>query len=375
MVRNPNHEMQSPLNHDERSLQQYVLSLKHHLGREIQPLKREIYERRAKPAFKKAHGREPETWREIGDVMLDDPDYQMSIALNTMAQDLMWESVADPIYRNIDNLGEKYRELTESPKKKGSLEIDPNFKVPKGMSEVGVHRQLGSYAFDRGEGDVTAGALYEGGGNIYSMGIGVGTGYAKGEIVQAHLRKEFPEFDPKMILDIGCSAGSSSTPYAMAYPHAEVHAIDVAPGLLRYAHARAESLDVAVHFHQRDAADTKFPDNTFDLVVSHNAMHEMPQKTTENMFKESFRILKPGGIAVHQDLQLRFDRFPLFEQFDFRWDQLHNNEPFLVTYATNDPEEMFRKAGFADDDIFSGLIDQPDGTMKWFVSLAQKPKG
>jgi len=365
--------MLSPPNHDERSLQQYVLSLKHHVGREIQPHKRDIYERRAKPAFEKTHGRAPETWREIGGVMLTDPDYQMSIALNTMAQDLMWESVADPIYRNIDKLGDTYAKLSESPDKKRSLELDPNFDVPKGISNVSIHRQVGTYAYDRGEGDVTAGALYEGGGNIYSMGIGVGTGHSKGEIVQAYLRKQYPDFDPKMILDIGCSAGSSSTPYAMAYPDAEVHAIDVAPGLLRYAHARAESLGAAVHFHQRDGGETKFRDDTFDLVVSHNVMHEMPQKTTENMFKESFRILKPGGIAVHQDLRLRFNDFPLFDQFDFRWDQLNNNEPYLVTYATNDPDDLFRKAGFPEENIWSGLIDQPDGTMKWFVSVAQKP--
>ena len=373
MVRNPTHEMLSPPNHDERSLQQYVLSLKHHVGREIQPHKRDIYERRAKPAFEKAHGRAPETWREIGGVMLTDPDYQMSIALNTMAQDLMWESVADPIYRNIDKLGDIYAKLSESPDKKGSLELDPDFEVPKGISNVSIHRQVGTYAYDRGEGDVTAGALYEGGGNIYSMGIGVGTGYSKGEIVQAYLRKQYPDFDPKMILDIGCSAGSSSTPYAMAYPDAEVHAIDVAPGLLRYAHARAESLGAAVHFHQRDGGETKFRDDTFDLVVSHNVMHEMPQKTTENMFKESFRILKPGGIAVHQDLRLRFNDFPLFDQFDFRWDQLNNNEPYLVTYATNDPDDLFRKAGFSEENVWSGLVDQPDGTMKWFLSVAQKP--
>ncbi|MBT6960899.1 MAG: class I SAM-dependent methyltransferase, partial [Rhodospirillaceae bacterium] len=164
-----------------------------------------------------------------------------------------------------------------------------------------------------------------------------------------------------------------ATPYAMAYPDAEVHAIDVAPGLLRYAHARAESLGVAVHFHQRGAEDTKFPDDYFDLVVSHNAMHEMAQKTTESMFKESYRILKPGGIAVHQDLRLRFDEFPLFEQFDFRWDQLHNNEPYLVTYATNNPDDLFLQAGFPKENIWSGMVDQPDGTMKWFVPVAQKP--
>ena len=91
------------------------------------------------------------------------------------------------------------------------------------------------------------------------------------------------------------------------------------------------------------------------------------------MFKESYRILKPGGIAVHQDLRLRFDQFPLFEQFDFRWDQLHNNEPYLVTYATNNPDDLFLQAGFPKENIWSGLVDQPDGSMKWFVPVAQKP--
>ena len=46
MVRNPKHQMLNPPNHDELALKQYILSLKHHLGRKTHPRKRDIYERR-----------------------------------------------------------------------------------------------------------------------------------------------------------------------------------------------------------------------------------------------------------------------------------------------------------------------------------------
>ena len=90
---------------------------------------------------------------------------------------------------------------------------------------------------------------------------------------------------------MGCSAGSASVPYAQAYPDAEVHAIDVSPGMLRYAHARAESLGAAVHFHQMDSARTSFGSESFDLIVSHNMMHEISDASRRGMLRESWRLL------------------------------------------------------------------------------------
>jgi SAM-dependent methyltransferase len=373
MVRNPVHDMMSFPTHDEKARQLFVLSLKHHVGRKIRPGNKAIYENLAKPKFVKAHGREPADRHEIGEVMWREPDYLMFSALNRDAQELMWDAVADSIYRNKDRLEKTYAKLHNANTRKGSLELDPKFDPPRGIKEVNIHLQPVNYAADYGQHDILAGAFYEGGGNLYSMGGGIGIMESKAEVIQRFLKERFPGFTPTKILDFACSAGSSSTPWSLAFPKAEVHAIDVGAGMLRYAHARAEALGAAVHFHQMDAGATTFPDASFDLVVSHNAMHEMPVKTQAAMFKESFRLLKPGGIAIHQDVPLRYSERDAFGQFDAGWDLKNNNEPYWEAYATNDPVKMYLDAGFPQQTIWHGKFEQLDKTVAWFVSCARKP--
>ncbi len=371
MARNPTHEMLSTPDHDERARQQYVLGLKTHIGRKVRTGNRAVFEKKAKPAFEKQHGRSPQSPDEIGSAMWQEPDYLMFSALNRNAQEMMWDAVCDPIYRQEERLAATYDRLHGAAQ--GSLTLDPNFKVPAGIREINIHLQPGGYAQDLSAQDVIAGALYEGGGNLYSMGGGIGTMESKAEVIQRFLKERFPDFTPTRILDMGCSAGSSSTPWALAFPKAEVHAVDVGAALLRYAHARAEALGAKVHFHQMDAGATTFPDASFDFVVSHNAMHEMPQKTQAAMFKESYRLLKSGGIAIHQDVPLRYAEKDAFGRFESGWDLKNNNEPYWEAYATNDPLQMFLDAGFPREAIWTGKFEQLDKTVAWFVSCARKP--
>lgn len=372
MARNPVHPMLATPTHDELARQQYTLSLKDFVRDDVRARNEELYERRAKPRFVKEHGREPESPQEIGTVMWDDPAYQMFSRIHRDGQEMMWDAVADTLYRSRDSLSEKYQGYAQSNTRKGTLELDPNFDVPRGMAKVDIHLQPGGYVVDYGDDDVLAGAFYEYGGNLYTMGRGVGQAESKGEVGVRFIKDRYPDFTPTKVLDIGCSAGSSTVPYVTAWPEAEVHGIDVGAAILRYAHARAEAMDRCVHFHQRDAADTGFDDESFDLVTSHNSMHEFPQKTTEAMMRESFRLLKPGGIAMHMDVNLRFDEYSPWMQFHRGWDQIQNNEPYWRTYATNNPSEMLKDAGFPEDSIWQGKFQQLDKSLKWFISTARK---
>src|SRR5205807_7337786 len=86
----------------------------------------------------------------------------------------------------------------------------------------------------------------------------------------------------------------STLPYVDAYPEAEVHAIDVAAPMLRYAHARAEALGRRVHFSQQNAESTNFRDESFDLIVSHILLHETSAKAVRNIVRECHRLLRKG---------------------------------------------------------------------------------
>ncbi len=283
-----------------------------------------------------------------------------------------WDAIADMLYRQKDELSAKYASLTDSAKRKGSLELDPNFKMPKGMVKVDIHLQPGGYCLDYGDDDVLAGAFYECGDNLYAKGRGVGTSESKGEVGIRFLKERYPDFTPYSVLDIGCSAGSSTVPYAKAFPKADVHGIDVGPAILRYAHARAEAMGACVHFHQRDAESTRFDDESFDLVTSHNAMHEFPQRTTERMMEESFRLLKSGGVAMHLDINIRFNEYDPWMKFHRGWDQTNNNEPYWRVYATNNPAEMLCATGFPEDTVWQGKFQQLDKSLRWFIATARK---
>jgi len=372
MVRNPVHEMLVRPIHDERARQHYTLSLKDYIRDHVRSRNEEIYQRRAKPKFVRREGRDPQTQQDIGSVMWEDPAYQMFSRLHRNGQEMMWDAAADTIYRERDRLSGAYDRLAKSNSRLGSLELDPQLEMPRGMRDVDIHLQPGGYCADYGDDDVLAGAFYEYGGNLYTTGRGVGQSESKGEVGIRFLKERYPEFTPKKILDIGCSAGSSTVPYAVAFPDADVHGIDIAPSILRYAHARAEAMGAPVHFHQREAAATGFEGESFDLVMSNNAMHEFPHKTTAGMMHESFRLLRPGGVAMHLDVNIRYDEYSPWMQFHRGWDQINNNEPYWRIYATNKPSEMLIDAGFAPDDVWEGKFQQLDKSLHWFIAVARK---
>lgn len=372
MVRNVVHELLPAPTHDERARQDFVLQLKRLVATEARPAARRAWETRVRPRLVAALGHEPGSVAEIGDAMRQEPAYQRFSALNRSAQELMWEAVAEPILRERERLGARFRELADSPTRRGSLTLDPALLAPESLRRTHVHLQPGGYTLDLGPDDILAGALYEAGGALFSRGQGVGTRESKAEVVGRFLAERHPGLAPRRILDLGCGIGSSTTPYAFAFPEAEVHGVDVGAGLLRYAHARAEAIGAPVHFRQADAARTPFPDASFDLVISHNAMHEMSTDTVAGMFRETHRVLRPGGVCVHQDVPFKLDAFDAYQQFDYSWDQWHNNEPHWLEYARSDARQLLEEAGFAAAGAWDGRLAQLDGSFAWYVVTARR---
>ena len=374
MVRSVQHEMLAVPTADETARQQFVVAFKQALNRGLRKTQGDLFETVVAPGWAAEHGAPPTTRETIREAMQADPAYRSWSSLARAAQEQMWITVGDSIFRERERLAATAERLAQAPTRRGSLTLDPSFAPPRGVTGVDIHLQPGGYALDLGEGDCSAGALYESGGNLYAFGQGISRTDSKAAHVQRFLRERFPRLQPRRILDMGCSAGSASVPYAEAYPEAEVHAIDVGSGMLRYAHARAESLGVAVHFHQMDVACTRFEDESFDLIVSHNLMHEISAPTRRGMLRESRRLLRPGGVCVHQDVPLRFQGLSEFRKFDMSWDTLNNNEPYWEVYANADLQPELRAAGFAEDCIHVGSLPAAQGSLPWFVACAWRPE-
>jgi 2-polyprenyl-3-methyl-5-hydroxy-6-metoxy-1,4-benzoquinol methylase len=330
--------------HDEAARQEYYMDIRRHLARNVAGGNRTVWAKHVHPAFVKAHGRDPVNRAEVRSVMTRDPYYQMYSAMQRHTQEMTWDSVIDSVERELPKLNEKAKQVTA--KAKGTLTLDPNFKVPPYLTFYDIHLQPGGYHANLAPDDVSAGALYDRATYLYAMGnLGPKSDYLGLSLID-HFKKRFPHIKPKRILDMGCTTGNSAVPWKEAFPDAEVYGIDVGESVLRYAHARSESMGVAIHYSQQNAEATNFPDGFFDVVVSHIIMHETSTPAVARIFAESKRLLRNGGVMMHMD-NPRLKELPPFDAFLAEWEVYNNNERFGGTYREMDIVSEAEKAGFA----------------------------
>ena len=187
-------------------------------------------------------------------------------------------------------------------------------------------------------------------------------------------RDRFPDRQPIRILDMGCAIGNATLPWAQAFPDAEVHGIDVAAPCLRYAHARANAVDVSAHFGQQNAETTNFEESSFDVIASCLMLHETSRAAVPRIFKGRFRLLKPGGLMVHQDGPTDEGLDPLL-CFLGEWEVYNNNEPFYGALREMDLRGVAIDAGFAAEQIEFTVapIPQQQGTGGYIGGFTEVP--
>ncbi|WP_439532794.1 class I SAM-dependent methyltransferase [Polymorphobacter sp.] len=368
-VRDLQHALLPTLTEEDRSRQRMVVSLRKMINGRLRPRNVELYETEGAPAFEAAHGRAPQSPREMADAMFLSPRYRMWSGLNRASQEMIWIAAGTPLLRDMD----RAKAAAEDQPMLGSLHLDPDFVPPAEIADIDIHLQPGGYALDHGDGDLLAGAFYEAGGNIYAFGQGIGKDDSKAGAVIRHLDARYPGFRPARIVDLGCSAGAASCAWAHHYPAAEVHGVDIGSGMLRYAHARARALGVAVHFHQASAARLDmFEDNSVDLVVSHNLLHEIGRDNRRAAFAEALRILRPGGLVMHQDVPIRALPSDV-AQAERAWDTTFNGEDFWSIYAGDDLIADMHAAGFPEGSVAEHRLSQIDGAAGWYLLAGEKP--
>ena len=335
------HAVLPQTNHDELSRQHFVRSFKEHIVDALHPGLKLAYEKRGKPKFVAQHQREPASIQEVGEAMKPDQHYQAWSSLLRTSQEMMWSSTQIPVERAINERAAP----ASGQELLGSLTLDPALKIPSYHTAVDIHCQPGGYHTEYVENDVAQGAIYDRAVYIYAMGQMGLCNADMGDSTVAWLKQSYPDFSPSRILDMGCSVGHSTLPYSNAYPEAEMHAIDVAAPMLRYAHARASSMGSAVHFSQQNAECTEFDTESFDLVVSHILLHETSSAAIKNVISECYRLLKPGGWMLHVETP-PYEGMEPFDTFIFDWDSENNNEPFWRKSHQLDLAALAKDAGF-----------------------------
>ncbi|MEO0574817.1 MAG: class I SAM-dependent methyltransferase [Pseudomonadota bacterium] len=229
-------------------------------------------------------------------------------------------------------------ELTQLDEKDGAAELhlDPEMRLPTWWTDHWIHRTTGGWD-----------------GHAYM-------GYVHGELIHRKMvASVFPALfkqrgiiashAPKAhyadILDMGASSGHSMIGLQETYPDAQITGIDLSARMLENAYRVAKHAGHSWKLYQRDAADTQFADNSFDLIFIYAVFHETPVDVARDIFAEAHRVCRPGGDIVVNDVTRYKDLSPL-EVWRADYSAAHGGEPYWRGTAQLDFSELATEAGF-----------------------------
>ncbi len=337
------HAMLPETNHDERARYNFIANLNKHLAHLSQGNKL-AFEKRVQPSFSESEGRDFETREEVKEAMKGDPHYQAWSALRRCTMEMRQQAGRSMVLRQAESLRDKAATLNEG---RDSLVLNENCEPPAYLRAIDNHLMPGSYHTEVIEGDVSAAANYDSGVFVTTAGLLGRYNDGGGKAIAKWMRETYPDFNPKRILDIGCGMGHNVLPLALAFPEAEIIAIDTGAPMLRYGHARMVDLGISnVRFLQLEASELPFENESFDWIQSTMFLHETGGKSIYKIMKEIHRLLRPEGITLHIEQPQYTEDMSLYEQFIRDWDAYYNSEPYWSKMHDIQPIDLMAEAGF-----------------------------
>ncbi|MCS6947826.1 MAG: class I SAM-dependent methyltransferase [Steroidobacteraceae bacterium] len=341
--------------HDERARQKFASVIRKNAIIDLRQAMEADWKQRVEPALR-ARGVTVGHWRDIQAAMENRASYRFYSAIRYNAQEMCYLSVQPTVERALPRMIQTAREARRARAAGGSLRLNPQLELPRYLTALDTHLAPGWTHSEFTVDDVAQGAVVEFGGKVF-------TGlhpyrHFRGVVAQSigeWLKRAYPAFKPRRMLDIGTTSGNNLFPYLSIYPGIEAHGVDAAAPVLRFGHAVAERAGLTVHFSQQNAEAMDFPDGHFDLIVSSFFFHEIPLKATQRVLRECRRLLAPGGHMVHMELPNEA-AVDAYANFFWNWDTANNNEPFYTNFREQDPVELCVAAGFHRQKCFAHLI-------------------
>lgn len=144
---------------------------------------------------------------------------------------------------------------------------------------------------------------------------------------------------PRKILDLGCGTGTNTINLKTIFPIAEVVGLDLSPYMLVIADKKSRTHQKKIIWKQGLAETTKMLSCSCDLITISLLFHEVPNKTSQAILKESFRLLKPNGQLIILDANQQRLRH-------LKWLTKLFREPYSFTYAQGNIIEWLDNIGF-----------------------------
>lgn len=176
--------------------------------------------------------------------------------------------------------------------------------------------------------------------------------------------------NPKVATDLGCGTGLSMYMLDSKWPTIEsVTGIDLSTYKLACCEAKKDIMPPAkaskYNLIHGPAENTPIPSDSQDLVSLCLVAHESPKWVSENMFKEAYRILKPGGSFTLLDLDKENLEVLLVNPFVAAI--YKQTEPYMQEYISLSPREDLQKAGFE-------VTAEENASKSHRVFVAKKPE-
>lgn len=252
------------------------------------------------------------------------PAAQVTRRMMRSTQQMMWRGTVRSCRRIEGELGAALARASATAAQR--LEVDPAFDYPPYARAQEIHLQPGGF-----QDEPLAGFIYH-----YSSKIFF-TGDNDDDHIHDVMARWCPaDAPPRVVLDLGCGIGQTTTALKNRFPDARVIGVDTAAPLLRYAHDRALRMGLEVEFRQRSAAATGLDDASVDLVLVMILFHELPTDVAEDVVREAARVLRPGGTMTIVD----FPHIPADElsgRHTMRtFDSWYNGEPYAADFVHSD---------------------------------------
>lgn len=227
----------------------------------------------------------------------------------------------------------------------GSLQLNDDLPVPSYHEGVEWHLEPGGW-----DGYDLSGPMFMSAIHPYVMSKGGWAAVEVDEDVRHHrtnAAKLLPKDHYDRIYDMGCGGSMTLAAFHKVYPNAELVGGDLSKANVSNGNDSARAASIPVHFKQCDVRDTGEPDNSFDAVVMYCLLHETPVSVGKDIIKEAFRILKPGGDIVINDLPPFAGVHP-FQAVVLDWETDNRGEPYFSETCSTEWSRVLADTGFVD---------------------------
>jgi len=164
------------------------------------------------------------------------------------------------------------------------------------------------------------------------------------------------------ILDVGCGIGGPAFFFASEYG-AHVHGVDINPVGIEMAKANYYNQECkgSVKFSVLDVNSADFPEESFDIIYSRDAMLHFPNDIKLILFRKFLKWLTPGGKVCITDYCIGPKSA---EKMDPDFAAYIEDRGYYL-FTPEDYKKCFVNAGFHDDQVVS------TGRPHWYCSICQ----